>query len=475
MDAERRARRQSLRIIISEVIMVIAVIVTVLILGFVVSGYWLNSDFKIERQGLLQIYSMPTGADIEIDNSPSSWLQRTNTSKTLSAGEHTIKLSKEGYDTWSRTINITEGLLYRLHYPRLFLKNRSHETAFESSANFASITPDRNTMLLANNTTEWQLFNLDSDSVKPMTLNLSEILPFASRATDATAGLFAGSITSSKWANDNEHLLLKIESNGETNWLLLNVKNPNSSINLTKEFNANFSNLEISDQSANYLLGVIDNNLRRIDVQAKQISSILVPDLISFDYRNQDVVFCAKTDAKEIIRSDNASPYYIGILKLGNSEVTKLKDVMEPVKMVTIKFYDDEYIGVVTNTTITLYLKKDFEEKQSFPLSFQPEKIKASQDGDVITAYTGGQLAVLDMEAMSLTEWSTGTDSFNWLDNSMIYAVKDGNLEVYDFNGLNHRTLASNVSAHFPITITSDKYLYYFRDGSLIREYLIEK
>ena len=76
---------------------------------------------------------------------------------------------------------------------------------------------------------------------------------------------------------------------------------------------------------------------------------------------------------------------------------------------------------------------------------------------------------------MSLTEWSTGTDSFNWLDNSMIYAVKDGNLEVYDFNGLNHRTLASNVSAHFPITITSDKYLYYFRDGSLIREYLIEK
>ena len=475
MDAERRARRQSLRIIISEIIMVIAVIVTVLILGFVVSGYWLNSDFKIERQGLLQIYSMPTGADIEIDNSPSSWLQRTNTSKTLSAGEHTIKLSKEGYDTWSRTINVTEGLLYRLHYPRLFLKNRSHETAFESSANFASITPDRNTILLANNTTEWQLFNLDSDSVKPMTLNLSEILPFASRATDATTGLFAGSITSSKWANDNEHLLIKIESNGETNWLLLNVKNPNSSINLTKEFNANFSNLEISDQSANYLLGVIDNNLRRIDVQAKQISSILVPDLISFDYRNQDVVFCAKTDAKEIISSDNASPYYIGILKLGNSEVTKLKDVMEPVKMVTIKFYDDEYIGVVTNTAITLYLKKDFEEKQSFPLSFQPEKIKASQDGDVITAYTGGQLAVLDMEAMSLTEWSTGTDSFNWLDNSMIYAVKDGNLEVYDFNGLNHRTLASNVSAHFPITITSDKYLYYFRDGSIIREYLIEK
>ena len=131
MDAEKRARRQSLRVIISEIIMVIAVVATVSVLAFVVSGYWLGSDFKIERQGLLQIYSTPTGADVEVDNNPGSWLQRTNTSKTLSAGEHTIKLTKDGYDSWSRTISITEGLLYRLHYPRLFLLNRDHESALD--------------------------------------------------------------------------------------------------------------------------------------------------------------------------------------------------------------------------------------------------------------------------------------------------------------------------------------------------------
>ena len=58
MDIEARARRQSRRIIISEALMVITVIITVLILGFVVSGYWVGSDFKIERQGLIQIYSI---------------------------------------------------------------------------------------------------------------------------------------------------------------------------------------------------------------------------------------------------------------------------------------------------------------------------------------------------------------------------------------------------------------------------------
>ena len=193
MDIEKRARRQSRRIIISEVLMVLTVIATVSILAFIVSGYWVSPDFKIERQGLLQIYSTPTGADVEVDGNPSSWLQRTNTSKTLTAGEHTIKLTKEGYDTWSRTINITEGLLYRLHYPRLFLTNRTEETIGEYSANFATVSPDRNTLLLGNNTTSWQLINLDTENIKPIDIDLSKILPFSSLAEGASTGRFSGS------------------------------------------------------------------------------------------------------------------------------------------------------------------------------------------------------------------------------------------------------------------------------------------
>ena len=106
MDPDKVKRRQSLRVIVSEAIMVIAVVMTVVVLAFMVSGYWLNSDFKVERQGLLQISSIPTGADIYIDGS-SSWLQRTNTSKVLPVGEHTISLSKEGYDSWSKTIYVS--------------------------------------------------------------------------------------------------------------------------------------------------------------------------------------------------------------------------------------------------------------------------------------------------------------------------------------------------------------------------------
>ena len=59
MDPDRLKRRQSLRIIISETIMVLSVVLMVVILAFLVSGYWINSDFKVERQGLLQVSSTP--------------------------------------------------------------------------------------------------------------------------------------------------------------------------------------------------------------------------------------------------------------------------------------------------------------------------------------------------------------------------------------------------------------------------------
>ena len=124
MDFDRRERLASRRVIISEALMVIAVIAIVVALAFVVSGYWVNADFTVERQGMLQINSIPTGASLIVDGE-TSWLSQTNTSKILRSGEHTISLTKEGYDTWSRTINVRDGLLYRIRYQIVFKRAHS--------------------------------------------------------------------------------------------------------------------------------------------------------------------------------------------------------------------------------------------------------------------------------------------------------------------------------------------------------------
>lgn len=463
MDPERTKRRQSAKIIISETIMVLAVVITVTILAFIVSGYWLNSDFKVERNGLLQISSVPTGADIYIDGD-SSWLQRTNTSKVLSSGEHTVKLTKDGYDSWQKTINISEGLLYRIHYPRLFLQNRTPESLLDvTGTTLATTSPDHNSLILINNTTEWSFINLDSDEIKPEPINISQIFSSVSLAPEATTGLFTGTVQDIKWDYDGTHALFKISNTDVTEWVLLDVKDPAKSINLTREFGANFNEIQILDNSSNNLLAIRNGNLHKIDVSGKSISAVLAENVTNFDHYNNEVVFSATTTSETPVN-------YIGFLKLGDDKITTLEETNSPALVTLSRFYDDKYITVLSDHLVSLYKKEDFTKIKDFELTFQPTSIKVGHNGEFITMPLDNQIATLDMEAMSVTEWQPSGTRFGWIDNDMVYTVADNSLTVYDFDGYNQRTIASNVSEHFPAAITNNKWLYYFSDNTLIRE-----
>lgn len=454
MDPEKRARRQSLKIIISEATMVLTVIITVVVLAFVVSGYWLNADFKVERQGMLQINSVPTGASVTLDGE-SPWFQRTNTSKILSSGEHEVVLSKDGYDTWSKTVSIKEGLLYRLNYPHLFLKDRIKESVYDTTTvTFATVSPSRKLLLLANNTTNWTLINIDSDTIKPTTVDISKLFPSAT-------GLFTGIIISANWDNANEHVLLEIQKNNLTEWVLLDVRNASKSINLTREFATNFTNVNILDYSADNLLVLRDGNLHKIDVGARQISTVLIEDITDYDFYDSEIVFA----------TDNQ----VGLLKLGQETPVIISDTADNAKVLISKFYDNKYLFVIEGTEITVYQKNDLEELLHAEIGFVPQKLKIGRDGDFVAMNSGTNLATLDMESMQIVNWQICSESYGWLNGYMLYAINDGELSVYDFDGLNHRILSNNVSNHFPVTVTSEKWLYYFSDDELVREWLIAR
>lgn len=466
MDPERARRRQSLKILISESIMVLAVISTVTVLAFIVSGYWLNSNFEVERNGLLQISSYPTGADVQIDGD-SAWLQRTNTSKILSSGKHNITLTKEGYGSWSKTINISEGLLYRLHYPRLFLQNRHNESILDTTGTItATISPDHNSLILINDTTEWKIANLDNDKLNPQKLNVSDIFSTVSLAESANIGLFTGKITDIEWDRDSTHVLFKIQSDDKIEWVLLDIKNSENSINLTREFGDRFDKIQILDNNSSSLLAIQNNNLYRIDIPNKTLSAILIESIIDFSpYDSNEIIFSAYNP-----NQSSDTPYYIGTFKLNNNQSIVIKQTATPAKVTLSKFYDDRYITILEDNTVTLYQQNNPEPLRTFVLSFSPSSLRAGHEGEFITMTLGNQIATIDMEALDITEWQTDSDTFGWLNSDMIFSIANGELIVYDYDGLNRRAIASNVSSHFPATITNNKWLYYFSDDYLIRE-----
>lgn len=462
MDPEKRAKRQSFRIIVSEMFMVLAVVVTVAVLAFVVSGYWVNGDFKVERQGMLQISSLPTGADVYVDGE-SAWNQRTNTSKVLSTGEHTIELKKEGYDSWHRTINIVEGLLYRVHYPRLFLLEREKTTAYDIGATtYSTISPNRENALLANETTTWHLLNLNSDEIVDTPVDVSTVFSAVSLAPGADKGLFNAKILDADWSTDNNHVLFRVLSDSNVEWVVLDVKNPKTSTNISKEFNIDFQTVKIYDNSASNLLAISDGNLHKIDVSSKQLSAVLARDVKNFDFFGSEIIISAKEESDQT--------YYVGEIA-SNGEIKSYHTGFVNAPHIGIsKFYDEKYITVLDGNKLAVYDKADDSVFIETTLTISPETLTTGHDGEFVTMTVGPSIVTVDMEAKEVHEWSPNTHHYGWLDSDMLYSINDGELLVYDFDGLNCRKLAKNVSSHFPVTITNDKWLYYVSDDSLIRE-----
>lgn len=457
--------RQSLKVIISEAAMVLGVILLVVVLALIVSGYWVNSDFEVQRQGMIQVASTPTGADLSIDGE-SSWLQRTNTSKMLSSGEHSIVITKDGYDTWSKTVEVSEGLLYRIHYPRLFWQDRKPESALSTTGTtIASVSPDGDTLLLMNTTTSWQVVKLDNDTLKPQKIDISNYFSNVSMAEGAEVGVFTGEVLDADWDRNGDHILIKTKQGDTVEWTILDVNNIKNSINLTKEFGANFTDVKILDNSSSNLLAVQNGNLHKIDVPSKIISAVLVENVVDFDHYENEIIFSAQAPNGK---------YKIGLFKIGDKKVKELETMDKPAKVVISKFYDDMYIATLDEDRFALYKKDDYSEIMHTTLGFKPQHIKVGHDGEFITMWESTQIATLDMETASVVEWSTEGENFDWLGHDMIFSVSDGELIVYDFDGLNRRILAKNVSDHFPVIITDDKWLYYFSDDKLIREWIVE-
>lgn len=336
MDFEKIKRRQTIRLVVTESLMVLSVVALVVVLVLVVSGYWINANFEVERSGLLQVSSAPTGAVVTVDDGV--WFQRTNTSKMISSGKHTLTVSKDGYDTWTKDVEVPEGLLYRLHYPRLFLLERTVEEVLPMTELVkVTVSPKRDSLLVYQ-TSGWSRINLNSDT------------PVA-----------------------------KVVTSAEATGLLQDWE-------------------KITAEAENY---------------------------------DED----------------------------GN---------------IILRFYEDQYVVKLEQDTINV-VKKDSEEKVlSERLPFVPKAVKVGHRGEFIVMNDGVRMVTLDMETMSLVEWAVESENFGWMDNDLMYVVDAaGKLIVYDYDGLNRRKLASGVSSKWPIVITNDKWMYYFNDNGLVREWLI--
>ncbi|MBR5027026.1 PEGA domain-containing protein [Candidatus Saccharibacteria bacterium] len=455
MDPQTEKKRQAWKVILTDSFMTLVAVVLVVVLGLTVSGYWINENFEVARSGMLQISSEPTGATVIVDDA--ALPQRTNVSRVIPVGEHSVKIEKDGYDTWFKTVEIKDGLLYRLRYPRLFPNEPVIEkTPIEyDEATTMSVSPKRDYILVANKTNKWTLVNLEEEKINPKEIDLAAVFP---------SGI-NGKISNIEWNNDQNRILLSVQLNDKLDWFLFDLNNTSRSINLSDNFGIGFTEVDFLNGSADNLLTLRDKMLQKINVNNKSISAILAEGVEKYHYYGDEVVFTA----------NGSEGAYIGLLKANKDEVKTLRNVEDATAEAFIsKFYDNEYLTLIEKNKISVFKREDLNSAEYvFELSFTPTKVKIGRMGEYVVAISGNQIATLDMEAEKVREWQIETTVFDWLDDSMIYQSSNGEIVVYDFDGLNRRVIATDAREGFPVVVTNDdKWLYYMNSEGLVREAL---
>ena len=485
--------------------MVIAVIFTAIIITFLAMGYNVDQNGEVSQFGLAQINSMPTGATITTDNE--TLLFHTNTSKMLSAGTHHIKLEKDGYDTWEKDVEIKPGILLRLDYPHLFLKDRTKETVADYLENFEifSASPDRSYLLYAasddtigvpspeelknrpKKRAPWILLNVKGD--KPETTEF-----------DFTELLGDREITSISWSKTNDRLLAKTTLDGKTEWLLINLKNPKNSLNLTAKYSLDFSTLSFLDGNSDHLLGIENGNLRNITLSSQSVSGVLAKDVQTFSYSNSTLAYINNSNELKLYEEDS-DDITLKTLSGSNNQ-----------KVILASYLDKKYLSFIDNNRLYVYrsdyeaLEKDYSNRTSAEsssgstdtdaelkglelivnqdLTYSPNNFYTKNDGEfIVTTSSDGKISVFDAELESLSSFVINSSNIFWLDQYLIGAIESDKLVIYDFDGTNRRELVSNFkpedstklrASTLAFIAKNNHYLYYQTDHSIVSEKIVD-
>ena len=471
MDRERKKRIQTIKLIITEIIMVITVVAAVIILTFVAMGYNINKNGDLAQSGLLQVRSIPTGATVTIDDE--TIVAKTNMSRMLSAGQHFLKLTKNGYDTWTKKINSEPGWLLKLDYPRLFLQNRTIEKVREYDNNIQTISYDgegEQILYKLEKEDKWILLNIAGDDVSETKYDLSKYLE-----KNEVKELF--------WDDNNDKVLMHTRNNDKNEWILIHLRNIENSINISKEFSLNIAKAGFMTDSGDRLIVLENGNLRTISVSEKTMSQVLAKNVEDFSYNNDAIAYVAgiiptseiieKTNNKTRSEKDFSADRLMRAIMMytGNSADTFIMELAPdtPIKLALSDYLGKDYLAIAENNNLRIYRGTypkgdesllDMEQVLDGELKAAPNELKVWTEGELIMAKNGKDIAMFDAELSKLSEYEIEGENVFFPEKYMLGVVAGSKLIVRDFDGENRRELTTAEGSGGVIS-KNDKWLYY--------------
>jgi len=487
--ANKSKKIRNARIIATDIFMFIAVIAIVFLMMLIAMGYKFNEEGDLEQSGLLQLSSRPSSAKVTIDGD--ELLMPTSINKLLGVGEHNIKVTKTGYDTWNSKVNIESGLLTEIGWVRLFPLNPaiSDVDTFETMPQFVSTSNSRRYMIAGvNGEDHFDLLSLQEEKIKSTTINLSNLVKLEGRTINPS------DFKTIAWSENDSRILMNYNYDGNIDWIVLNINKPSESLNLTSQFGRKFANISFANNAGTKAWALSNGQLFQLDLSnGKTISEPIAENVNNYKANNDTVAYIAKSSEyflddddrdKDAIESDSpVETNKVFIYNEGEESSTIIADLgsLEAGSFLEMgTYWSKDWLVYSKNGQLCVrsgiypsYNKntlKDFPILKKIELEETPTTTATNPDNRIIMLASREKILTFDLETKSTNNYSADDyiTQFNWLDDYLLWQQLDSKLIVWDFDGNNHRELIQNLAGNQPVLLSqNNKYLYYFTSETI--------
>lgn len=454
-------RVQRLQLFALYSIMSITVVTVVSILVLVVANYGFNRETgTLEQRGLVQFASIPSGATVTVDGALLS--SRTSTKHSVEPGEHSFSMQRDGYEPWNLTTAIPEGSLTWLNYARLVPKNRTNQVVSTYDALTASsMAPDGKTILLQPDQTQpvFRLVDISRDQPSGRDIALDPAL-FEAPTEGQTPHFSIG-----RWDEGGRYVILQYASGEKTDFIVVDTRNPDRSVNISREFSLPMTQAVLSGRSGNILYIISEGSLRKVDISGGTVSRTLVGGVEQFSlYDTNTITFIAKTHSEDVIHR------VAGVYREGDETPTILRTTPEntSLSIATTTYYGSTYTAIAEGTKLTVY-KGQYDNGikgltringRSLPTTVTRVEFNSSGSYVLARSETSYTSFSLERQLFTAVDLSAPAADLFWLDAMHLGLVVDGQLTMRDIDGTNKHTLTAVNANHRGVMSQNGTYFY---------------
>lgn len=431
------------------------------VLVFIAMGYRLETGFKFAQGGLVQFNSFPTGANVTIDGHWQNF--RTPGSANLTAGNHTVSVLSQGYDTWSKRVSLAAGQLLWLSYVRLIPQHLTTNTV-QSFDGVAALlpSPDKHWLLVqaSENVPDFTLVDI-SNPQHPVSTLLHVPDAVLTKSTDNQYG----TLKALEWDSGSQNLLLRQTIAGQSDYIWLDRAHPDQAINVSRQFGFTIDEAHFSDTDAATLFVTTGTMLRKLNVNSGSASEVLASGVSQFMVANDNqVAFVARST------QENAPVQEVGIWHDNTIAIIRRLDAAEPIVLSYVHYENRAYLALAVDSVGVDILRDPLSNTTQTPAAVYvtlasqgaTQQLLASPGSRMILARQGNHVAVFDLETAQKYQYTQNDagQPLQWLDDFYLYTNANGSLGINEFDGANPHTLAA-VQANVSASLSEDgKYLF---------------